>query len=93
MTARTPGPRCSSTIGRRPSCSRCYAGLERYPADGSATAARAFCKETWAKDIAIIAERHTTRIAALLAEPSTGVQAQFDAFLTGLRGNLRQHQP
>lgn len=47
--------------------------------------------ETWAKDIAEIAERHTTRITALLAEPSTGVKTQFDAFLAGLRGNLNDN--
>ncbi len=44
--------------------------------------------ETWAADVAEIAKRHITRITALLDDPTTGVQAQFDEFLTGLRGNL-----
>jgi predicted helicase len=44
--------------------------------------------EDWAKDVALIAERHTTRITALLDDPDLPVHDQFDAFLTGLRGNL-----
>lgn len=44
--------------------------------------------EDWAKDVALIAERHTTRITALLDDPELPVHDQFDAFLTGLRGNL-----
>jgi predicted helicase len=44
--------------------------------------------ETWAKDIAAIAERHITRINALLDSPTSGVAEEFDAFLDGLRGNL-----
>ena len=44
--------------------------------------------EDWAKDIAVIADRHITRITAILDDPATGVQEQFDQFLTGLRGNL-----
>ena len=47
--------------------------------------------ETWAKDIADIADRHMTRISALLADRGTGVQDQFDAFLAGLRGNLNDN--
>ncbi|NMM17517.1 MAG: DEAD/DEAH box helicase, partial [Cellulomonas sp.] len=44
--------------------------------------------EDWAKDVAVIAERHTTRIKALLEEPDLDVDVQFDEFLAGLRGNL-----
>jgi predicted helicase len=44
--------------------------------------------EDWAKDIAKIAERHITRIKAILAVPGAPVEAEFEAFLTGLRGNL-----
>jgi predicted helicase len=44
--------------------------------------------EDWAKDIAVIAERHTTRIRALLSDPSLGVSGHFDHFLVGLRKNL-----
>ena len=44
--------------------------------------------EDWAKDVAVIAERHTTRITALLDDPTLPVHEQFDTFLAGLRGNL-----
>lgn len=44
--------------------------------------------EDWAKDIAQIAERHITRIKAILEDPNTSAAAEFDAFLAGLRGNL-----
>ena len=44
--------------------------------------------EDWAKDIADIADRHTTRIRALLSDPSLGVSEQFGQFLAGLRKNL-----
>jgi len=44
--------------------------------------------EDWAKDVARIAERHTTRITALLDDPDLPVHDEFDAFLAGLRGNL-----
>lgn len=44
--------------------------------------------EDWARDIAQIAERHITRIEAILATPNTPVAAEFESFLTGLRGNL-----
>ncbi len=44
--------------------------------------------EDWAHDIATIAERHTTRIRALLADPALGLDEQFDQFLAGLRKNL-----
>lgn len=42
----------------------------------------------WAKSVADIATRQTTRIHALLSDPTTGVREEFDAFLTGLRNNL-----
>jgi predicted helicase len=44
--------------------------------------------EDWAKDIAVIADRHVTRIKALLEDPSLDVAAFFDKFLAGLRANL-----
>ena len=44
--------------------------------------------EDWAKDIADIAQRHITRITALLDGGNPTVTAEFDRFLTGLRGNL-----
>jgi predicted helicase len=47
--------------------------------------------EDWAKDVADIAQRHITRITALLDEPSTGITAEFDAFLDGLRSNLNDN--
>lgn len=44
--------------------------------------------EDWAKDIAHIADRHVTRITAILDNPGKGVSEEFDSFLMGLRGNL-----
>jgi predicted helicase len=44
--------------------------------------------EDWAKDVADIAQRHITRITALLDDERTTVATEFDAFLGGLRGNL-----
>ncbi len=44
--------------------------------------------EDWAKDIADIAQRHITRITALLGGGNATVTAEFERFLTGLRGNL-----
>jgi predicted helicase len=44
--------------------------------------------EDWAKDVSLIAERHTTRIKALLADPSLHVEDTFNEFLRGLRANL-----
>jgi predicted helicase len=44
----------------------------------------------WAKSVADIATRQTTRINALLADPTTSVAQEFDAFLDGLRGNLNE---
>ena len=44
--------------------------------------------EDWAKDVKNIADTNVTRIKALLADPDIPVQAEFDDFLAGLRGNL-----
>lgn len=44
--------------------------------------------EQWAAGVAEIAERHTTRIKALLGDPHTKHQKAFDRFLTGLRQNI-----
>lgn len=44
--------------------------------------------ETWAKDIAEIAQQHITRINGLLANRDSNAAKEFDAFLEGLRGNL-----
>ena len=44
--------------------------------------------EDWAKDIADIAQRHITRITALLDGGDPAVTEEFDRFLDGLRGNL-----
>jgi predicted helicase len=44
--------------------------------------------EDWAKDVAAIADRHATRIRAVLSDPSLGVAPLFDDFLQGLRSSL-----
>lgn len=44
--------------------------------------------EDWAKDVAVIAERHTTRIKALLENSESNAKQAFDEFLTGLHNNL-----
>ncbi|MFH5803947.1 DEAD/DEAH box helicase [Alienimonas sp. DA493] len=44
--------------------------------------------ETWAKDIAVIAERHVTRIKALLEDENAKHAVAFAEFLEGLRRNL-----
>ncbi len=44
--------------------------------------------EDWAKDVSVVAERHTTRIKALLADPTLDVNDRFEEFLEGLRANL-----
>lgn len=44
--------------------------------------------EDWANDIAVIADRHITRISTILSTAGTEIDAEFEAFLTGLRGNL-----
>jgi predicted helicase len=44
--------------------------------------------EDWAKDIAVIADRHVTRIKAILADPTLDVLPFFEKFHAGLRANL-----
>jgi len=44
--------------------------------------------ESWAKDVAVIAERHTDRIRALLAGGEARHRQAFADFLAGLRDNL-----
>jgi predicted helicase len=44
--------------------------------------------ETFAKDVADIAQSHVTRIKGLLAEPDSEPAREFEKFLGGLRGNL-----
>lgn len=44
--------------------------------------------EDWAKDVSIIAGRHTDRIKGLLDDPAVNVNETFEDFLAGLRGNL-----
>lgn len=44
--------------------------------------------ESWAKDVAQIAERHITRIKALLKDADPQHRAAFDEFLKGLQSNL-----
>lgn len=46
--------------------------------------------QDWAKSVADIATRQTTRINALLADDNSEVAQEFDVFLTGLRGNLNE---
>jgi predicted helicase len=44
--------------------------------------------ETWASDVAQIAERHVTRIKALLEGANPEHRQAFEQFLTGLQDNL-----
>ena len=44
--------------------------------------------EKWATDVRGIAERHESRIRALLNRPDSDVRPIFDGFLTGIRQNL-----
>ena len=44
--------------------------------------------ESWAKDVAVIAQRHTDRIRALLAGGSPRHKKAFAGFLAGLRDNI-----
>lgn len=44
--------------------------------------------ESWAKDVAVIAERHTARIRALLESGDTRQKKAFTDFLDGLRDNI-----
>jgi predicted helicase len=46
--------------------------------------------QDWAKSVADIATRQTTRINALLADEDSDVAKEFDVFLSGLRGNLNE---
>jgi len=44
--------------------------------------------ESWAQDVAKIAERHVTRITALLGSANSAYRREFDKFLEGLRKTL-----
>lgn len=44
--------------------------------------------ESWAKDVADIAQAHIIRIKGLLADPASSQAKEFDAFLKGLRDSL-----
>lgn len=44
--------------------------------------------ETWAEDVAVIAQRHIDRITQLLADANPKPRKAFDAFLKGLRENI-----
>jgi predicted helicase len=46
--------------------------------------------ETWAKDVADIAQAHITRIGGLLKDPASNAAKEFEEFLSGLRGNLNE---
>ena len=46
--------------------------------------------QDWAKSVADIATRQTTRINALLADRESDVAKEFGVFLSGLRGNLNE---
>lgn len=46
--------------------------------------------ETWAKDVADIAQAHITRINGLLKDPDSSAAKEFKEFLAGLRGNLNE---
>lgn len=46
--------------------------------------------ETWAKDVADIAQAHITRIKGLLNDPESNPSKEFAEFLKGLRGNLNE---
>jgi predicted helicase len=47
--------------------------------------------ETWARDVADIAQAHITRINGLLAEEDSNPAKEFEVFLDGLRGNLNDN--
>lgn len=44
--------------------------------------------DKWTKDVAAIADRHVTRITALVDDPASGKQAAFEQFLDELRSNI-----
>ncbi len=46
--------------------------------------------ETWARDVADIAQAHITRIKGLLADPDSPPAREFGEFVRGLRGNLNE---
>jgi predicted helicase len=46
--------------------------------------------ETWAKDVADIAQAHITRINGLLKDAESNAAKEFEEFLAGLRGNLNE---
>lgn len=46
--------------------------------------------DQWARDIALIAEAHITRITALVKNPATDAAAHFEVFLDALRRNLNE---
>ena len=46
--------------------------------------------DQWAKDIAVIAQSHITRITALVDDPSTAAAGQFEVFHEALRANLNE---
>ena len=46
--------------------------------------------ETWAKDVADIAQAHIIRIDGLLKDPESNAAKEFEEFLAGLRGNLNE---
>ena len=46
--------------------------------------------ESWAADVAKIAEQHIARINGILTGPDTAVTEEFERFLDGLRGNLNE---
>nr|WP_260173847.1 type ISP restriction/modification enzyme [Nocardioides albus] len=46
--------------------------------------------DTWAKDVADIAQKHVTRIKGLLADKESNQAKEFEAFLAGLRGSLNE---
>ena len=49
--------------------------------------------ESWAKDVAQIAERHVTRIKALLEDANPQHRTVFNGFLEGLPERFQQVQP
>ncbi|MCT2055871.1 DEAD/DEAH box helicase family protein [Dermabacter hominis] len=46
--------------------------------------------DQWAKDIAVIAQSHITRITTLVNDPSTAAAGQFEVFHDALRRNLNE---
>ena len=44
--------------------------------------------ESWAEDVAQIAQQHIARIRGILSDPRNPATVQFEVFLEGLRGNL-----